>query len=95
MTRKPGFPIFLFNERKFLSKNLAEFDLKKELNIEKMRMVKIFELSEKMKNGFPRDMDSILQNEMFMIVFIDEEGRRCKAYDKRPEPGVSISCEKK
>jgi hypothetical protein len=53
LTRKPGFPIFLFSERKFLSKNLAEFDLKKELNIEKMRMVKIFELSEKMKNGFP------------------------------------------
>lgn len=58
-------------------------------------MVKIFGLSEKMKNGFPRDMDSILQNGMFVIVFIvDEEGRRCKAYDKRPEPGISTSCEK-
>jgi D-alanine-D-alanine ligase-like ATP-grasp enzyme len=35
LTHKPGFPIFPFYESKFLSKKLAEFDLKKGDNMKK------------------------------------------------------------
>lgn len=32
--------------------------------------------------------------DVYDCIYLDKEGRRCKAYDKRPEPCKSTSCEK-